>query len=142
MADLYRAYQKLFERVGRRDHSTLRMHTADSGKIDALRALKDGLRGVAAALEAAVFDLQNSGQTNDQLSLALSIANHCAAGAAQMLVAALDGSEEIRAAVDAMEQSAEALGKIRTGTEELIEDLDNVTGVLTAAGQMLELIKA
>ncbi len=143
MADLYEAFQSLFERlehIERRGHSAARLRAADPGQIDALRALKDGLQQTAAALEAAVFDLQNSSQTNAELSRALSIANHCAAGAAQLLVAALDEQEEIRAVIEDMKACTEALGKIKTSTQELINDIGQVTGVVETAGKVLELI--
>ena len=145
MADLYEAYQSLYERlerVERRGHSAARLRAAEPEQIDALRALKDRLQQTAAALEAAVFDLQNSGHTNAELSRALSIANHCAAGAAQLLVAALDGQEDIRAAIEDMKASDDALAKIKTSTQELIDDIGEVTSVVETAGKVLELIKS
>lgn len=140
MADLYRAYQSSFEQVERHRLLAPGLHAADPGRIEALRALKDRLQKIAAAIEAALFDLQNDGRTDAGLSHALAIANHCAAGAAQLLVAALDGREEIRAAIDDMQRSTTALEAIKTGTQDLIDHLDHVTGVLTTAGKALELI--
>lgn len=157
MVDIYKAHRTLFkheERLGRmarrerlakttsKKVGKFQLKTADAGKIEALRALRDELQRIASAIEEAVFDLQNKGEVNDDLSRALSIANHCAAGASQLLVAALDGSEAIRAAKASMEKSIEALGKIKTDTEELIKDLGGVTSVLTTAGKLLELIDA
>lgn len=142
MADLYEACQSAFERVQRHRLLAPGPHVADPDRIAALRALKDRLQATGGAIEAALFDLQNGGRTNAGLSHALAIANHCAAGAAQLLVAALDGQEDIRAAIDDMKRTTTALEAIKTDTQDLIDRLDHVTGVLTTAGTVLELIKA
>ena len=141
MSDLYETYQALAERASARESSIMRTDLADPGRIDALRKLKNRLQHIAAAIETAVFELQNQGEVDPGLSRALSLANHCAAGAAQLLVAALDGSHEIRAAIDDMKASTAALSDIKTGTQDLLDDIGHVTGVLTTAGKVLELIK-
>jgi hypothetical protein len=150
MIDLYETFQNLYDRLERREHgratgpvlATARVAVAGGGRIADLRGLKDEFQRVAAGLEEALFELQNEGKVDPQLSLALSIANHCAAGSAQLLVAAIDGSEEIRASSDAMRRATEKLAAIGKKTKELIENLDQITGVLTTAGKVLELIKA
>ncbi len=140
MASLYRAYRELFAQMDRRDRSALRREAADPARIEALRVLKDRLQQTASAIEAAVFELQNGGETNPALSRALSIANHCAAGAAQLLVAALDGGEQIRAASAQINAAADALDAIKANGRALIDRIDDVTGVLVTTGRMLELI--
>ena len=148
MADLYQTFQTSFAQAARRNRldragPAIRItRRAEPEKIEALRALRDRLQALGTAIEAAVFELQNAGRVDLQLSHALSIANHCTAGAAQLLVAALDGSEDIRAAVHDMEASSDALDEIKTSTQDLVDDVDNVTGVLTTAGKVLELIRS
>ncbi len=140
MTDLYETYQALYARTVPLKAADVVALAPEPGEIAALRALKDALRRVAGAIEAAVFDLQNAGKTNARLSEALSLANHCAAGAAQLLVAALDNRQEIRAAIADMDGCTDQLDAIRKRTAALIEDIDHVTGVLDTAGRTLKLV--
>jgi len=118
------------------------MDVVDDGKIASLRALVAQLDEKQQALEKAVTDLQNSGETNDDLSHALLVATFDFTATQQLLLLAIDGKEEIVADAKALDDLTEKLEAIGTSTKELTDTIGKVASVLDLVGKVTKLATA
>ena len=139
MADFYKSIQVIYSAGSAKVNLVAAVKT-DPQQIESLQALVVHLKSVATTLQKKVQDLGNEGQVDEVVSAASRLAVHCYSSAIQVLSAAIDGRESIRAAKAQMDAASKDLTKIGKSTKALIANLGKVTSVLETVGKALQII--
>lgn len=140
MSDFYDSYRKLYAILFLRGSSFIKKTASDQGQIEAFSEMVEEMEALCSALQRARRTVIDAGRDPASFSREVERALWLTGVANDLLLAALDGAEEIRAGKSELDAVNKKLDTMSKNAAKLAGDLGKVTSVLDQVAKLLKLI--